>query len=454
MKVSKVNYRDIKKVLRLDGSYHLSEGVIYLKKLRELPHVELQYLSSKIFTAGRNKRVYTDKEFGFPYLSNSDVSNSNPFNDCKYNSKKYACDENAFLKKGMIVTGRVGAIGQTSYITSEFEDEKAMGSDNIIRIVPNDFELSGYIYAFLTSKFGNTLLWQLSTGGVQPYISEEMLHDLPIPVFPEEKQKEIHNLIIEASNLRVKANSLLKEAITEIESKFQFHKKETVFTVNVNQIKDGDKYTSECRLESDYYQPATQYVENQIKKNEYALLGDLSESVTISNLRARTFVEKGITLFTGQSLGQLKPDMSKQMSKKLTKNIERNTTIDGDILVSAFGTLGKTEFCYKNFYTGIFASQQIAKIKVNNEKIDSGYIYLFLKSKIGQSLILKYKTGSVIEWANWNNFSSILIPIPKDKGKALGDIARQIATTFESSYQKENEAIGLIEKEIELWQKS
>ena len=164
-------------------------------------------------------------------------------------------------------------------------------------------------------------------------------------------------------------------------------------------------------------------------------------------------MNKGVTLVTGQSLGLLKPDLSKQLSKKLTRNIDKNLTLDGDILVTAFGTLGKVEYCYKNFYTGVFASQQLARIRVHKEKIDEGYVYLFLRSKIGQSLIQKFKTGSVIEWANWNNFCSIPVPIPKDKGKRLGEIAREVVTRFQRAYALETQAIELVEKEIESWEK-
>jgi restriction endonuclease S subunit len=92
----------------------------------------------------------------------------------------------------MIVTGRVGAIGQTSYITSEYEELKAMGSDNIIRIVVKDKNISGYIYAYLVSKYGNTFFHKLASGGVQPYISEEMIKDIPVPLFQDNKQQLIH----------------------------------------------------------------------------------------------------------------------------------------------------------------------------------------------------------------------------------------------------------------------
>lgn len=453
MKALSVNYNDISLAMRFDSSYHLSEGTIYLGKLRSMPHKELNDIASNIFTAGRSKRVYTKEKFGFPYLSNSDVIKQTPLDGCKYNSMKFGYDEASFLKAGMVVTGRVGAIGQTAYINSELEEFKAMGSDNIIRIVTKENEKSGYIYAFLTSKYGNTLLWKLAAGGVQPYISEDMLRDMPIPNLTESRQREIHLLIEEASNLRVEANKLLRTAISEIESWFTYSTPPKNYRININEINSGDHFTNERRLEADHYLPSTKYLEDQIKLKDHSLLGDLCNSVSISNLRARTFVENGITLFTGQSLGLLKPDMSKQMSKTLTRNVEENITKNGDVLVSAFGTLGKTEYCFNNFYTGVFASQQIARIRVNKDKIDEGYVFLFLKSKVGQSLIQKFKTGSVIEWANWNNFCSILIPVPNDKGKSLGELARKVVSKFDEAYQKENQAIDLVEKEIESWQK-
>ena len=452
MKTFNVNYKDINRELRFDGSYHLSEGVIYLKKLRSRPHTELQNLSSKIFTAGRNKRIYTDKKYGFPYLSNTDISNSNPISDCKYNSKKYGYDENSFLKQGMIVTGRVGAIGQSSFINSEYEDKMAMGSDNIIRIVPNDFELSGYIYAFFASKYGKTLLWQLATGGVQPYISEEMLLNLPIPKFEQNKQNEIHNLVFEASKLRVEANKLLDRIIIEIESKYNFNKNEKIFSLSISDIKKGDKYTKENRFESDFYQPATSNIIEQIKKEQWDYLGDLSLEINRSGLRERKFVENGIPLITGQNLNMARLQDLKNLSKKFTRNVEKNTTNESDILISVQGTIGKVEYVFNNMYQGVFASEQLAKIKIDKEKVHPGYVYAFLKSKMGQSQLVKHKTGSVIEWVKENNIGSVIVPIPNDNGQEIGSEINRISKLQNKAFEKETQAIDLIEKEIESWQ--
>lgn len=231
MKTRALNSKEINVSMRVDGSFHLSDGVMLEREILKHPHKPLVDFCSNIFTSGRSKRVYTKKEHGYPYLSNLDVVAQNPFDSCNYNSRKYGYDKSAFLKEGMILTGRVGAIGQIAYVTSEFEEKEAMGSDNIIRIIANPSEYSGYIYSFLSSRVGNTLLWKLAAGGVQPYITDQMVKNIPIPIFPESKQQEIHNLIVESANLRVEANLLLEEAINEIEKELPLireHKYEKV----------------------------------------------------------------------------------------------------------------------------------------------------------------------------------------------------------------------------------
>ena len=111
----------------------------------------------------------------------------------------------------MILTGRVGAIGQTSLVPSYFEKAKAMGSDNIIRIVIKPEYRKGFIYAYLSSKIGRLSFWKYATGGVQPFITETMVGLLPIPQFSQAFQKEIDNLIQKSITLRENAFNKLKE---------------------------------------------------------------------------------------------------------------------------------------------------------------------------------------------------------------------------------------------------
>jgi type I restriction enzyme S subunit len=451
MKFGKIKIGEISNTDKFKAAYHLSDGHLSRKIIANSPFPieKIKAVSSRIFYGGRAKRVYiNDEKFGIPFVESSDMLKSDFFN-LKLISKKYTKNLDAFfVKKGWTLVSRSGTIGNTAYTNKEFDGKAA--SEHIIRVIPNDKIYSGYLYAYLSSKYGYNLLTQGTFGAVILHIEPDYIADLPIPLPPEGQQQAIHNLIEQSATLREEANVLLRE---EIEKKYYTEeKKEKVFIINTKDIFNGDKYTNEKRLEVDYYQPNTQGGTEKIKEENWALLGDLSSDITISNLRARTFVKKGITLFTGQALGLTKPDESKQLSMKLTKNITQNITRNDDILVSAFGTLGKTELAFNNFYTGIFASQQLCRIRTVKDKIHSGYLFLLLKSLIGQKQILKFKIDSAIEWLNSHNFTSIVVPIPKDARLRLGEIAYEICNKRYKALNLENAAITQLENTIALWQ--
>lgn len=471
MKVSTVNYKDINKVMRLDGSYHLSEGTVYLDKLRKMPHDNLENLTSKIFTAGRNKRVYTDKKFGFPYLSNTDVANFNPFESCKYNSKKYAYDEAAFLTDGMIVTGRVGAIGQTSYITSEIEKKNAMGSDNIIRIVPKNRKRAGYIYAFFASKYGNTLLWQLATGGVQPYISEPMLKDLPIPRISESEEKEINSLINEANNLRDKANNLLE--ITKIEllsehlkvgeletedyehfGNHNYSRRTSVFSRSITEISPNS-------INAFNYSKKVENIENRVKDNNNCLpLIDCLDKngffSTGSFKRLELDSKNSVKLINQSDVFNLNKK-GKLLARKFIKN--QSLLEYGEVLIAGVGTLGENEtFCRVIFSNEELQNQLISgefiRMKTNS-KIPSGYLFLWLNTDYGFRFIRKTQSGTKL----CRPIPKLLetLPVPLIKKELMIDIdlkVRQAHTWLFDAFIKEKRAIEIIEKEIESWQES
>ena len=190
MKCRVVNVQSILAEKRFDGSYHNADVNVYDGIIKAHSDHNLSYYCSSIFTSGRAKRAYTKKQFGYPFLSNSDASSQNPLSSCNYSSKKYGYDETALLKGGMILTGRVGAIGQTSFVPKYWERYKMMGSDNIIRIVVKPENKNGFIYAYLASKVGNLSFWKLATGGVQPFITDAMVGNLPIPNFPPSSKKK------------------------------------------------------------------------------------------------------------------------------------------------------------------------------------------------------------------------------------------------------------------------
>jgi type I restriction enzyme, S subunit len=441
--------------LRLDASFHLSEGRIAKIKLKSCPY-GIELLSSvclDIFNGARFKRYYVSKrELGVPFMGNSDMLKSD-FQKLKLLSRKHTYNLKPLtIDSNWILVSCSGTIGKTVYTNQEFSGKTA--SQHVMRIVPNNKKiLGGFLYSFLTSTYGFSLLTQGTYGAVIQHIEPHHIEDLPVPIFPDEQQKKIHNLVQEASSLRVEANKTLNDVIRKIDSQFKYKKTSKSYVVNIKSIKSGNEYTNEARLESDYYNPSTNSVIKQIKESNWKYLGAVADEIHRSGLRDRTFVSKGIPLVTGQNLNLSRLTDLKQLSRRFTRNIEKNITQKNDILVTVLGTIGKIEFVFDNMYQGVFASEHMCKIKIDSKELHPGYVFAFLKSKVGNIQLLKHKTGSVIEWIKENNIGSVMIPIPEDKGQSIGEKVISLTNKRELAFKKENEAIDLVEKEIESWQK-
>lgn len=442
MKYGILTSKDIQASMRIDGSFHLSDGVALERLISKRPHKLLFEFCDNIFTAGRRKRTYTKKEFGYPYLSNSDVISQNPFNSCKYNSRKYGHDESAFLKEGMILTGRVGAIGQTAYVTREFEDKETMGSDNIIRILAKQSELSGYIYAFLVSKMGNTLLWKLAAGGVQPYITDQMVANIPVPIFPESKQQEIHNLIVESANLRVEANRLLEEATDFFDQLMKYENNISSKTISIRNIRN--RFDSYSVLENNI-------IDSIIDENptiEWIPIKTISEKIFIGPRSKRNYVAKGVPFLSGSELQKSNPT---KVEKFLSIKDATPFIVNKDwVLITRSGTIGNVTYVFP-VLDGYGATDDAIRVVVKaSSKLSSKYLYAFLVSKFGHKCIQKDIFGSVIQHINEEQLGNILIPV-LDINKVEEKIERY-CSFMNDAIIKENQAIQLVEKEIESWQ--
>lgn len=448
MKIRLVQYRDIIDCMRFDGSYHNADVNVYDSVIRKHSQHELSYFCSEIFSTGRNKRTYTTPDFGYPYLSNSDVIAADPFMSCKYCSRKYDFDDKAVLREGMILTGRVGAIGQTSLVPSYFEKAKAMGSDNIIRIVIKPEYRKGFIYAYLSSKMGRLSFWKYATGGVQPFITETMVGLLPIPQFSQAFQKEIDNLIQESITLRENAFNKLKETQNQILSELSVNiSKRNFGKVSISDILQSHNSRFEANFHISEGADIERYLWSHYKCKP---LGDLCTSISRPNIFKRYYVNHGITFLGGADIFLATPNSDKQLSKKKTENINNLLIEEGTILLPRSGSIGNVAWAHAG-HAQKLASEDVIRLKPN-DILKGGYIFAFLSTSIGCSLIQKHIFGSVIQHVEAPHLSLIPIPVLDDKiiSRAHDNVIIYSKNMGEA-IKKESQAISLVEQEIESW---
>ena len=450
MKCRVVNSHNVLKEQRFDGSYHNAEVNVYDDVITSHSEHNLSYYCSEIFTSGRNRRVYTKPEFGYPFLSNSDAASLNPLATCKFSSKKYGYDETAVLKGGMILTGRVGAIGQTTFVPKYWERYKMMGSDNIIRIVVNPRYKNGFIYAYLASKVGNLSFWKHATGGVQPFITDDMVASLPIPHFPASFQKEVDYLMQESARLREEAMDLFYESKDTIEALFPSFSNYS-FSKRVSSKEVINSFNK--RFDANYYSAEGSYIETYIKENfSWKSLGDVCESISRPDIFKRYYVKNGVEFLGGADIFLFKPDSEKKLSVSKTVNLENMLIKEGTILLPRSGTIGQVALAHAE-HAQKLASEHVIRLVPNNI-LRAGYVYAFLASSLGEKLIQKFIFGSVIQHVEPPHLKQIPIPVIDEEAmESIHNKVMTYSTKISLAVKKEKQAISMIEQEIEKWNK-
>lgn len=439
--------------LRIDASFHLSDGVKTKRIIAELCPYETRSLSDEsldLYKGGIHKRVYVPSaEHGLMFYSASDLFKLD-LNSRTYISKKLSPHlKELELKKDWILITRSGTLGKVVLTSKDHEGK--IGTDDLVRINPAEKSIKrGYLYAFLSSRYGHGLLTQSGYGGVVKHIEPHHIENILIPVFPIKLQQIIHELIISANDLRSRAFQSLKSA-------------HEVFLNKIDMSVKAQKHSSigfkrienDMRLGGNFFLSIGDNYENQILKLEHSLLSNFAAKIYTSGRDKRNYTtkEKGVPFLSNGDIASLNPFAA--CNYLFRKNVKADSLIkENTILAGRVGqdTVGNVYFPYDSLLNSI-ASDNIIRIEMKDKK-DITMIFAFLSSPIGYEIIRKRKTGVGQPFVTEEMFKTI--PIPKISEAEKNHIHSKILSyksDINSALLHQLEAIELVEKEIESWQK-
>lgn len=195
--------------------------------------------------------------------------------------------------------------------------------------------------------------------------------------------------------------------------------------------------------------------------NEFEIhrLGDLAKVFNGPRFK-RPYADLGVTegptirkYFTGTALTQLNSDNVKFLdSSKATeaqkKQLDELTIYKGYILVSDSGTLGRVTYALEQ-HNGHVATNNLIRIVVDDIHL-RGYLYEFLKSDLGQSLMLKNAYGTNQEHLEPDVIAEIPIPVPKDRDflERVGNAVIASIEELEKSITSTKKAKDLLNSKI------
>lgn len=455
---------------RLDASFHISEGRQAKLAVELAPngHKLLSEVTQRIFNGSRFKRFYVDDaEKGIPFMGNADMMKAD-FNSLKLISKKKSRNQKElFIESNWTLISCSGTIGNTVYSNEEFVGKTA--SQHIMRVVPNTSVLpAGYLFAFLSSRFGHALLTQGTYGAVIQHIEPHHIADLPVPLLPNDTMTDIDRQVRRAGELRVEAAKLLREAEARLlellaieparyQELISHTERDTAQAFAVNSREVGS-----LTLRARNYSRRLQGIIAELSRHNPSRLAEVLQMDPYYGGRFKRIASRAATAVELLSQGDLFLQQPKGLfiSTKSAANFEKITARKGTTLIPGAGTLGENEiFGRARFVWGYLENKLVAehvvRFEADERKIDSGYLFAVLSSRLwfrifrssvyGTSLL-----GYLIPMLNE-------MPIPRfsaDDEKAIGTKVKAAYECLTTANELETTAIRTVETHIGQWQPS
>ncbi len=462
MKLGVIDSKFVLTNLRLDGKFHLSEGLEVRRLVKKSPYgySSIGDVTSDIYCPGIFRRNYTNS--GTPFLGGGDIQKNNY--DCgKYLRASTTPNyEILQIKKGWTLVTCGGTIGDTVFANNLLA--KCWLSQHVMRVVPSNIK-EGMLYAYLASKYGHLLLTTNTYGSVIPTLNASNIQSLPIPKFQEDFQKQVDGLIQEAAQLREKAamdldeaqNILKKEAnLLELTvDDYDFYGSSVKGRI-VSTFTRPLKSMSSLTINAFNYSKRIQKLESKINCQTVPLAEVLENGqffTTGSFPRIEVEEGKGIMLINQSDIfdAMIKGKFISRKGVKTTNMVEY-----GEVLIAGVGTLGESEtFCRTIFANeelqGQLVSGEFLRMKTN-ELIPSGYLYTWLSSDYGFRIIRSTQAGTKL----CRPIQKLLLqkPVPiinKAKMEEIDNIVRNAHSLRHQACENERKAISMVEQEIEKW---
>ena len=185
----------------------------------------------------------------------------------------------------------------------------------------------------------------------------------------------------------------------------------------------------------------------QCKWDKSQITGENGLAVAYHCLRfKRIWVKKSdLPIYQPSQIMEIAPKPSGFLSHLTKTNINNLRVSKGQVLLTCSGTTGNVTYVGKTLDNQIF-SHDLIRINAKN-KTDSGFIYAYLKSKVGNIIINTNQYGAVVSHIEPEHLNSVPIPNPPDI------IKRQINNLIVKSFELRDESNELLDKAENLFYK-
>ena len=496
--------------MRLDCGPYTSGGVEVRERLAELPAPKspLSEVTNRIFHAGRESRTWVEApKYGVPFLSSSAILSADLSHLPLISKKQFYSKTDFRIDEGWTLISRSGTIGRTVYVRPEMDGMAC--SEHAMRVVPDADKIPpGYLYAFLSSKYGVPLVVSGTYGAIIQSIEPHHIADLPVPRFgpfpdvpnrPQQFQDSeireampfwgqvvqqvlvkmiidkalqqatekpaqysefewrVHQLVQQAAEGRTEAANLIVEADRRLFSRLGMVPPSESTGAPVWRIEQSTSLLDRC----DAFYFATSNIEarsafDATVPNGTAQLEELQNvaEVFIPGIFKRRYAEDpewGCPYLTGADVFTLAPTSQDYLMNCVADEYHLRLT-EGMVVVQEAGQLhgiiGRPVLIGRRL-NGFACTNNMVRIQPRSAG-DTGYLFAVLNSEYGTRLMKREAAGSSIPHIEAGRVRRIQIPWPGQSDREwIGSPIVEAQRLRDSACEMEDEARRLVESAIE-----
>lgn len=443
---------------RLDCQPFLS-GAVEARVIIESGHFELAPL--RALTKGYNGGIYngpqfkrnyvTDPGHGVRFLTTSNMLRAD-LSNVSYLSKKDAQSKKLSylrLEAGTTLISCSGTIGRMVYARPDMEG--MWTNQDILKVVPDPEKIPpGYLYAFLSSKFGVPLVTSGTYGAIIQHIEPEHIADLPVPRLGRSSELAIAEITDRAASLRSKAvehrNQALSLADGLSSAILEYENRPNIVMAS----------TIGRRLDAFHHSDRISSARARLTESQNAVpISEFTLAVWEPNRGARIKVEDeqaGLQFLSSSAIFHLDPLGEYLISKKRTPHIERLIVDEADVLIPRSGQLGgiigRATLPLPSYY-GQAASDHLVRLRFPARE-DAFVAWAVLATEAGYRALTGTAFGSSIPSLDCGLISRLRIPWPKGSlRRELVSVVSSYVDCLSSAIEESRAATAMVESAIE-----
>ena len=249
------------------------------------------------------------------------------------------------LQAGMTLISCSGTIGRMTYVRPEMSG--MWSSQDVMKVVPNTEKVApGYLYAFLSSRFGVPLVVSGTYGAIIQHIEPEHIAALPVPRFGDALESQVDSLIKAAADDISESSRLTQLATHTLLSALGLSElRDDIWHRDYSALGWGDRSVSSESLRALNYDPRVARIRERIQSGEYSLLGTLCDPSQFKGKIIFTRIdadpEHGYMLLGQRTAFHLRPE-GRWIACKSVAGLGLIVP-PGTTLIPSHGTLGEFE---------------------------------------------------------------------------------------------------------------